>query len=193
MKRLLDTVLAFVILCLLFPVIAMLMAVIVSTSGRPALFVQQRVGRFQKIFSCYKLRTMENGTRSLPSHMVDKAAITDIGRFLRKYKLDELPQLYNVLRGEMSFVGPRPCLPEQTALIEARHSSDIYNLYPGITGLAQINQIDMSDPMKLAEWDALYLERQGLALDLKILLATLMGRGLRSDAALRAPGREIQE
>ena len=125
--------------------------------------------------------------------MVDKAAITDVGRFLRKYKLDELPQLYNVLRGEMSFVGPRPCLPEQTALIEARHSSDIYNLYPGITGLAQINQIDMSDPVKLAECDALYLERQSLMLDLKILLATLMGKGLRSDAALKAPGRENQE
>lgn len=193
MKRLLDICLALVLLCLLFPAIAILLAIIILKSGWPGLFVQQRVGRLQKIFSCYKFRTMRNDTHNLPSHMVDKAAITDEGKFLRKYKLDELPQLFNVLMGDMSFVGPRPCLPQQTELIEARHSRGIYNLFPGITGLAQINLIDMSEPALLAEYDALYLERQSLLLDLKILLATFLGSGLRSDAASRVPGNGIPE
>ena len=193
LKRPVDIVLAVVLLGLLLPVIALLMVVVIFKSGRPALFVQQRVGRFQKNFFCFKLRTMGNNTGNLPSHMVDKKAITPVGSFLRKYKLDELPQLFNVLKGEMSFVGPRPCLPQQTVLVEARRERGIYDLYPGITGLAQINQIDMSDPVKLAECDTRYMENQSLLLDLKILLATLFGKGLRSDAALKARDEEFQE
>lgn len=192
LKRPLDFAIAFVMLCLLIPLIALLAMIIIVNSGRPALFVQQRVGRFQQNFLCYKLRTMANTTKNLPSHMVDKAAITGIGRYLRKYKLDELPQLFNVLKGNMSFVGPRPCLPQQTILVEARQARGIFELPPGITGLAQINHIDMSNPMKLAECDARYLERQSMLLDLKILLATFLGKGLRSDAAIKAPDKGIQ-
>jgi O-antigen biosynthesis protein WbqP len=108
-------------------------------------------------FRCHKLRTMYAGTASMPTHEVSVSRITPIGGFLRRTKLDELPQLWNVLKGEMSLVGPRPCLPAQTVLVEERRRRGVAALRPGITGTAQLRGVDMADPAKLAEIDAEYL------------------------------------
>ena len=124
-------------------------------------------------FRCLKLRTMHEGTESLPTHEVGKGAVTKTGRVLRRLKFDELPQLWNVIKGEMSLVGPRPCLPTQKVLIERRRALGIYKHRPGITGLAQVKGIGMSDPPKCAEMDAEYLRAQTLALDVKIIVSTL--------------------
>jgi lipopolysaccharide/colanic/teichoic acid biosynthesis glycosyltransferase len=103
--------------------------------------------------------------------------VTKLGHFLRKTKIDELPQVWNIFRNEVSLVGPRPCLPIQEPLIEARRRRGVLELKPGITGLAQVNGIDMSDPEKLARWNERYGALQSLILDLKIILATASGRG----------------
>jgi lipopolysaccharide/colanic/teichoic acid biosynthesis glycosyltransferase len=104
-------------------------------------------------------------------------AITGVGAFLRKTKIDELPQVWNILRGELSLVGPRPGLPVQTKLTDERQAHGVFSVLPGITGLAQINGVDMSDPERLARMDAHYIAQRGLLLDLKIILATFLGRG----------------
>jgi len=103
--------------------------------------------------------------------------VTPLGRWLRRLKLDELPQLWNVLRGDMSLVGPRPCLPSQTELIAERRARGVYALRPGITGVAQVAGVDMSDPPRLAALDATYLATVSAAADLRLLLATVRGAG----------------
>jgi len=123
-------------------------------NGSP-FFLQKRVGLKQKIFVLVKFRSMPINTLSLPTHELDEANISKYGKFIRSSKLDEIPQLINVLIGDMSFVGARPCLPEQDELIRYRHDFNIYKYRPGITGLAQIKKIDMSDPLKLA-----YIEKK---------------------------------
>ena len=173
MKRVFDLILAIPLAVLALPVVVVAAAWVRLTSPGPALFPQERVGRNEKPFRCLKLRTMHQGTKSLPTHEVGKGAVTKAGRVLRRLKLDELPQLWNVIRGEMSLVGPRPCLPTQTELIERRRALGVYTLRPGMTGLAQIKGIDMSNPQKCAETDAEYLRRRTLGLDAKIVLLTL--------------------
>jgi O-antigen biosynthesis protein WbqP len=122
---------------------------------------------------------MHKGTRSLPTHEIGADAVTKAGRVLRRLKLDELPQLWNVFWGEMSLVGPRPCLPTQKELIEHRRALGVYTLRPGITGLAQIEGIDMSDTKKCAEKDAQYLQTQTPRLDAEIIVKTLARGALR--------------
>lgn len=146
-------------------------------SPGPAIFRQMRVGQHEATFRCYKLRTMADDAPNVPTHEASSHAITPLGLRLRRLKADELPQLWNVLKGEMSLVGPRPCLPSQTALIEARRRRGVFALRPGVTGLAQIEGIDMSDPERLARRDADYLRDRTFLLDLRILLATVFGRG----------------
>ncbi|MBE0694890.1 MAG: sugar transferase [Aquamicrobium sp.] len=146
-------------------------------SPGPGIFAQTRVGRNGAEFTCYKFRTMKTGTAQAATNEVPMEAVTRVGRFLRRTKLDELPQIWNILRNEISLVGPRPCLPVQMQLVEARRRRGVLSLKPGITGLAQVNGIDMSDPERLARWDARYLALQSLALDARILLATAKGRG----------------
>lgn len=141
------------------------------------IFRQVRVGQEGKAFVCYKLRTMYIETKDAPSHETPKSAVTRVGSFLRRYKLDELPQIWNVLSGEMSFVGPRPCLPSQTELIEARRALGVLSLRPGITGIAQVKGIDMSNPDRLAREDARYLTDNGVARDFSLMAATLFGSG----------------
>jgi O-antigen biosynthesis protein WbqP len=109
----------------------------------------------------------------LPSHEAPANSVTVVGKVLRRFKLDELPQLWNVLKGEMSLVGPRPCLPTQTELIERRKQLGVSSMLPGITGLAQIRGIDMSAPMLCAETDAAYLKAASIGLDVRILLGTI--------------------
>lgn len=155
--------------------LALLIAGYVDT--RAPLFRQQRVGAGETPFMLTKFRTMKPDTRHVPTHEADAAAITPLGRFLRKSKLDELPQLWNVLTGDMSIVGPRPCLPSQTQLIEARRARGVFNARPGITGLGQISGVDMSTPEKLAELDHQMLDSLTLASYCRYILLTMTGKG----------------
>lgn len=126
-------------------------------TGSPV-FIQQRVGKHKKPFNLIKLRTMSVDTKSVASHLANTASITKLGGFLRRTKIDELPQLINVLKGEMSIVGPRPNLFNQELLINERDGRGVYDVLPGITGLAQVNTIDMSTPKLLAETDQRMIE-----------------------------------
>ncbi len=177
MKRFLEMLLAGLLLLLAAPLLLVLCVAIRLGSEGPALFRQERVGKDRRPFECLKLRTMKRGTRQAGTHEIGADAITPLGRFLRKAKLDELPQLLNVLRGEMSFVGPRPCLPSQEELVREREARGVFAVLPGITGLGQVRGIDMSDPVALSECDAEYVRRRSLALDGTILWRTLTGRG----------------
>ena len=183
-KRILDLVLALALIPLALPLVLLAaIAVRLESPGNP-IFLQNRLGRHQKVFRCVKLRTMSMGTREGASHIVGTANITRVGAFLRALKIDELPQLWNVLKGEMSFVGPRPGLPVQTELTRARAAQGVFEAIPGITGLAQLQGIDMSDPERLAQVDRTYIERRSTALDLWLILRTFTGGG-RGDAARR--------
>ena len=152
MIRLLDILLALIGLIVTLPILIIVVVIGYFDTGSP-LFIQERVGKNKKPFKLIKFRTMKLATQSVASHLVDSTAITPLGKFLRKTKLDELPQLINVLKGEMSFVGPRPNLFNQQELIAGRDKLGVYEVLPGITGLAQINNIDMSTPKLLAETD----------------------------------------
>ena len=145
-------------------------------TGSP-IFRQQRVGRYQKPFTLVKFRTMKKDTAHVASHLASQSSVTALGRFLRRTKLDELPQLWNVLKGEMSLVGPRPCLFNQTELISERQQRGVFNARPGITGLAQINASDMSTPQLLAETDVHMLANLSIANYFRYLLQTLKGHG----------------
>lgn len=147
----------------------------------PILFKQVRVGQNESLFTLYKLRTMRVGTADKASHEVDANQITRAGRILRRTKLDEIPQLWNVFKGEMSLVGPRPSLPSQHELLDARRLHGVYAIKPGITGLAQIQNVDMSNPTKLAEIDGKYVSTRSTMGDVAILFATISGSG-RGDA-----------
>ena len=175
-KRVFDLVVAAVLLPPTSPVILLAMLAIRLSSPGPALFSQTRVGQNGALFRCHKLRTMVVGTPSLPSHQAPANSVTAVGAVLRKFKIDELPQLWNVLNGEMSLVGPRPCLPTQTELIERRRQLGVLAALPGITGLAQMKGIDMSDPKLCAETDAEYLTMASIGLDIRILVGTIFYR-----------------
>lgn len=144
---------------------------------RSPLFRQERVGRHQQPFVLVKFRTMRPDTASVATHLVDASAVTVFGRFLRRTKLDELPQLWNVLRGEMSLVGPRPCLFNQEELIAERAARGVFNARPGITGLAQIQGIDMSTPELLAKTDAEMLQRLNVIQYFHSIFLTFLGKG----------------
>ena len=145
-------------------------------TGSP-LFCQQRVGRFRRPFTLVKFRTMRRGTASVATHLASTNAVTPWGCFLRRSKLDELPQLWNVLKGDMSLVGPRPCLPNQKELIREREHRGVYLVRPGITGLAQIQGIDMSTPEFLAETDAAMIKDLSVGKYFSYIVLTLSGEG----------------
>ena len=144
---------------------------------RSPIFRQVRLGRNQRPFVLLKFRTMRIGTEDVPTHLVSASSITPLGVFLRRSKLDELPQLWNVLRGDMSLVGPRPGLPTQTVLTEARERRGVFKVRPGITGLSQLQGIDMSMPDMLAEVDALMLDRLTVVNYFRYIVATVVGGG----------------
>lgn len=181
MKRAFDIVASALGLIALSWLIVLLLIVVRLTSPGPALYAQPRVGRRLRPFICYKLRTMHADTPSAATHDTPTTSITQFGHWLRRSKLDELPQLWNVLRGDMSLVGPRPCLPIQVELIEARQRLHVFDIRPGITGLAQVENIDMSSPQQLAAADAVYLREQSFTGDLKLILRTLIGRSSARD------------
>lgn len=176
-KRVIDLFFVVAVIAFFWWALLIIWALVRFGSSGPGIFAQERVGLHGKIFTCYKFRTMQYGTVQAGTHEVSQASVTPIGRFLRRTKLDELPQVWNILRNEISLIGPRPGLPVQRELFEARRIKNIFDVKPGISGLAQVNDIDMSDPTELANWDAKYIALQSLTLDAKIIFATVRGGG----------------
>lgn len=174
--RLLDFIAAFFGLLLTAPVLLIVTVLGYFDTGSP-IFMQQRVGKNKKPFTLIKFRTMSVDTQSVASHLASTASITKMGAFLRKTKIDELPQLINVLKGEMSLVGPRPCLFNQEELIAAREARGVLDVLPGITGLAQVNEIDMSTPELLSEWDEKMIKTFSLRAYFRYILMTATGKG----------------
>src|SRR3954468_7024106 len=169
MKRALEVAACVLFFLICLPILLVIIIAIRLQSPGPAIFAQIRVGKDGRLFTCYKLRTMYAGTANLPTHQVQASAVTALGERLRRFKVDEIPQLFNVLLGDMSLVGPRPCLPSQTALVEARRRLGVLAVRPGITGLAQVKGVDMSDAGRLAAIDAQYVRNQSLTGDLRLL------------------------
>lgn len=185
MKRLSDLTLALLLLPIALPICLIAAAAVrAETRGNP-FFLQKRVGLNEEVFTLWKLRSMSKDTIDAGSHEVSPSQITRVGAFIRRTKIDELPQLVNVIFGHMSFVGPRPCLPSQTALIAERRTLAVFDGRPGITGLAQVSGIDMSTPELLAEVDSTYLRSRTLVGDFRLIALTAFGSG-RGDAALKS-------
>lgn len=176
MLRLFDFIFSLLGLIFGFPILLIIYVLGLFDTGSP-LFKQERVGRYKKPFTLVKFRTMAVDTASVASHLASTASITRMGSFLRKTKLDELPQLWNVLKGEMSLVGPRPNLFNQDELIAERDALGVYAVRPGITGLAQVNEIDMSTPKLLAETDAKMIAEMSVANYFRYILQTVTGKG----------------
>ena len=176
MIRLFDLFFSLVGLMVGFPVLLILTIIGLFDTGSP-IFRQIRVGRHQKPFTLVKFRTMRLDTASVATHLASSASITRFGNFLRKTKLDELPQLWNVLKGEMSLVGPRPGLFNQQELTEERAKRGVFEVRPGITGLAQISEIDMSTPVLLAETDRKMISSLTLVDYFKYIFMTVAGKG----------------
>ncbi|WP_154114978.1 sugar transferase [Vibrio cincinnatiensis] len=176
MIRLLDFLAAFFGLLFLWPVLLIVTLIGLFDTGSP-IFVQERVGRNKKPFKLIKFRTMSVDTQSVASHLASNASITKLGSFLRKTKIDELPQLINVLKGEMSLVGPRPNLFNQQELIKERDALGVYDVLPGITGLAQVQNIDMSTPALLARTDREMMDTLTIKNYFKYIIMTATGSG----------------
>ncbi|ELA8076915.1 sugar transferase [Vibrio alginolyticus] len=176
MIRLIDFLAAFFGLFLLWPVLFIVTIIGLFDTGSP-IFIQTRVGRNKKPFNLIKFRTMSVDTQSVASHLASNTSITKLGVFLRKTKIDELPQLINVLKGEMSLVGPRPNLFNQRELIIERDKLGVYDVLPGITGLAQVQNIDMSTPSLLAKTDKKMIDTLTLEDYFKYIMMTATGSG----------------
>lgn len=177
MFRLIDISLAIIGLLAFFPIMVLITILGFFDTGSP-IFIQVRVGKRQEAFKLYKFRTMDIQTKSVASHLASGEAITTLGGFLRKTKIDELPQLVNVLLGEMSIVGPRPNLFNQKELISERESLGVYNVLPGITGLAQIKKIDMSQPDILAKHDKEMIDSLSTKKYFYYIAMTIIGNGI---------------
>jgi O-antigen biosynthesis protein WbqP len=174
--RVFDFVFSLLGLVIGLPVLLLLTVIGLFDTGSP-IFRQVRVGRHQKPFTLIKFRTMKVDTASVATHLASSASITRFGHFLRKTKLDELPQLWNVLKGEMSLVGPRPGLFNQEELTAERARRGVYAVRPGITGLAQVSEIDMSTPALLAETDQKMIQSLTVADYFKYIFMTVAGKG----------------
>lgn len=175
-KRICDFISAFFGLLILFPLFLILTILIKVDSKGPVLFKQKRVGRQKKYFYILKFRTMRIDTpKDVPTHLLENPNqwITKMGKFLRKTSLDELPQIINVLKGNMSLIGPRPALWNQYDLIEERDKYNVNIIYPGLTGYAQINGRDELSIFEKAKLDGYYAKNISLSLDLKIFLKTI--------------------
>lgn len=176
-KRLVDLTVAILVMLVFSWLFALVWAAVKLESDGPGIFAQTRVGANGSLFTCYKFRTMKIGTKNVATHEVNSNSLTRIGSLLRKSKIDELPQMWNVVKNDLSLVGPRPCLPGQNELVAERHRKGVLRIKPGITGYAQINDIDMSNPCLLAKWDNAYLHLRSLFLDASILYRTAIGKG----------------
>ena len=176
MTRIFDILFSFFGILILSPIILLLLTIGLFDTGSP-IFRQERVGITQKSFYLFKFRSMHIHAPSVATHLASVHSITPFGRFLRRSKLDELPQLWNVFVGDMSLVGPRPNLFNQQELIHERDSRGAYSIRPGISCLAQINKIDMSTPQLLAETDAKMIQELNTFVYLKYIFLTVFGKG----------------
>jgi len=156
------------------PILVICCLLIFKEDGWPIFFIQNRVGQNKKIFKIVKLRTLKNETPNTGTHELKDEYRLRIGAFIRKIKLDEFPQLLNVIKGDINLVGPRPGLPNQVILLNKRSDREIFKIKPGITGLAQVMGYDMSSPEKLSAVDEIYLNNQSLQIDILILIATFV-------------------
>ena len=185
-KRFYDTVLAFLGLIVLSPLFLILIIMIKLDSKGPVLFKQKRIGRNKKHFYILKFRTMRIDTpKDTPTHMLENPEqwITKVGKFLRKTSLDELPQIINILKGDMSIIGPRPALWNQYDLVEERDKYNVHKLYPGLTGYAQINGRDELPIPEKAKLDGYYVLHISLWLDIRIFFGTIISI-FRSDGVV---------
>ncbi len=175
LKRILDLILVILSAPIVLPICIIVALAVRATSTGPVLYWSSRVGQNEKLFSMPKFRTMLVGTPALASHLLTNPQqwLTPIGGFLRKSSLDELPQLWSVLVGHMSIVGPRPALFNQDDLISERHSAGVHVLKPGVTGWAQVNGRDLLSIPDKVKFDIHYMERQSVFLDAKIILLTV--------------------
>ena len=176
MIRSIDFLAAFLGLLFLWPILFIVTIIGLFDTGSP-IFIQERVGRNKKPFKLIKFRTMSVETKSVASHLANNASITKLGNFLRKTKIDELPQLINVVKGEMSLVGPRPNLFNQEELIQERDILGVYDVLPGVTGLAQVQNIDMSTPQLLAKTDKQMIDTLTIKDYFKYIIMTATGSG----------------
>ncbi len=175
MKRIFDFLVSLIMLIVLSPVFLITSIFILFDAGTPVIFKQYRVGKDNKLFYVYKFRTMKKNTRNTSTEDLAEAdsCITRSGRILRKTSIDELPQLFNILIGNMSFVGPRPLIPEEKEIRKIRAEYGVFSVKPGMTGLAQINGRDMLSIEEKALFDKEYVEKQSFWFDIKILLKTV--------------------
>lgn len=183
MKRIFDFVASLFAVILLSPLFLVVSILILVTDGSPVLFRQERVGKDNKIFTVYKFRSMRNGTGDIATSELSDAdeKITKTGRFLRMTSIDELPQLFNILNGTMSIVGPRPLIPAEKEIRELREQYGVYSVLPGITGYAQINGRDNIDDKTKALLDKEYVEKQSFKFDMEIIFKTFIKVIKRSD------------
>ena len=173
MLRIFDFTISLIALIFLSPILILLWIIGLFENGSP-LFRQQRIGYSQKLFFLIKFRTMRIDTKSAATHLIDQSMITPFGYFLRRTKLDEMPQLINVLFGDMSLVGPRPCLPNQKKLISERKKKGVFKVKPGITGLAQISGVNMKTPTFLAKTDSIMIKKMNLYYYFYYIVQTLL-------------------
>lgn len=175
MKRFFDVVCSAAALILISPIIGAAALVIRVCDGKHVVFRQQRVGLNGELFTIYKFRTMKIGTRNAATNDLheSQSQVTKIGKVLRKTSLDELPQLWNILKGDMSFIGPRPLIPEESEIHELRKKAGVYKVRPGITGLAQVNGRDEITIEQKVKYDKEYADNRSLAMDIKILFKTV--------------------
>ena len=176
MKRVFDFIISLFALIILSPLFLLISLTILIGDGKPVLFRQKRVGKNNELFTIYKFRTMKRGTENVTSGKLENAnaKITKFGRILRATSIDELPQLFNILNGTMSLVGPRPLIPEETEIRELREKYNVYTIRPGITGWAQVNGRDNISLEQKALLDKEYVEKQSLGFDIKILVMTVL-------------------
>lgn len=176
MKRGFDILSSLVAIVLFSPILLVLAVIVKCTSRGPILFKQRRIGKDNKEFMIYKFRTMRIDTPNVATHLLKNPEqyITPIGKFMRKTSLDELPQLFNILKGEMSVVGPRPALYNQYDLIEMRTKANVHTVRPGLTGLAQVSGRDELENEQKVYFDQQYVQKQSFFFDLKLIFLTVI-------------------
>ena len=172
--KILRSIICIVGLILISPFMLLASLALIIEDGLPVFFIQSRLGQYQKVFRIIKIRTLKNNTPHTGTHELETKHKLIIGSFIRKVKLDEFPQLFNVIKGEINLIGPRPGLPNQDLLLKYREELHVFNIKPGITGLAQVMGYDMSNPRELSKIDAAYLDNKSLKIDSLILLATFI-------------------
>lgn len=190
MQRFFDFFISLIFLILFSPIFLIVAIFIKLNSKGSVFFIQDRIGKNNEIFKLYKFRTMKVGTPNVATDKLTdaKSYLTAVGKILRKTSLDELPQLINILKGEMTFVGPRPALYNQYNLKDLRTNAGVHMLLPGITGWAQINGRDHNDDTQKTQLDKYYLENKSLGLDIKILYLTVF-KVLRADGVVEGPNK----